>query len=64
MGSGERSMKILLISLLLVGCTSPNYKPNKWHYKGPDYVDCAHDKRLLEVCEKMGPYWICKCKYA
>ena len=64
MGSGERSMRILLISLLLVGCTSPNYKPNKWHYKGPDYVDCAHDKRLLEVCEKMGPYWVCECKYA
>ena len=64
MGSGERSMRILLISLLLVGCTNPNYKPNKWHYKGPDYVDCAHDKRLLEVCEKMGPYWVCECKYA
>ena len=64
MGSGERSMRILLILLLLVGCTSPNYKPNKWHYKGPDYVDCAYDKRLLEVCEKMGPYWVCECKYA
>ena len=63
MGSGERSMRILLISLLLVGCTSPNYKPNNWHYKGPDYVDCTYDKRLLEVCEKAGPYWVCECKY-
>ena len=54
---------VTLLLFLLTGCASENYKPNSWYFKGPDYVNCTHDKRLLEVCEKMGPYWVCECKY-
>ena len=63
MGLGERSMRIILAALLLVGCTSADYKPNKWHYMGPDHVDCTHDRELIEICRKMGPYMICECRY-
>ena len=52
-------VKLTLLLFLLTGCASENYKPNSWYYKGPDYVDCTYDKRLLEVCEKAGPYWVC-----
>ena len=56
---------IIFVSILLTfGCANKNYKPNNWHFKGPDYIDCTYDRKLLEVCEKMGPYWICECKYA
>ena len=55
---------IIFVSILLTfGCANKDYKPNNWYFKGPDYVDCTHDKRLLEVCEKAGPYWVCECKY-
>lgn len=55
---------IIFVSILLTfGCANKDYKPNNWYFKGPDYVNCAYDKRLLKVCEKMGPYWVCECKY-
>ena len=63
MGLGERSMRIILAALLLVGCANTDYTPNKWYYQGPDHVNCNYDRELIKVCKKMGPYWICECMY-
>ena len=56
-------IKILLFGLLVTGCASENYEPNRWHYMGPDHVDCTYDRELIEICRKMGPYMICECRY-
>ena len=61
-------MKIKLLvfvcALLFTGCATKNYEPNKWHYQGPDHVNCNYDRELMKVCRKIGPYWICECMYA
>ena len=57
----SRWRRLLLFVFLLPGCNA--FEPVKrsgWAYKGHEYVNCP-DRKMIKMCEKAGPYWVCEC---